>query len=153
MTRFFVPVRGVTHQWTAKEMATHDDFVYLDMSATYQTIGSQVVCRTEALYPKLESPQSGLVSAQLLCQHSLDVWQPPSRPSARKWCAPHARPRCAARVRVARSGVKTPWCQDTYFASIRYTCSSRQAAESGAGCLLARHAVPGADVRCCARAP
>lgn len=43
MTRFFVPNRGVTHQWTVKEMAAHDDFVYLDMSATYQTIGSQVV--------------------------------------------------------------------------------------------------------------
>ena len=43
MTRFFVPNRGVTHQWTAKEMAAHGDFVYLDMSATYQTIGSQVV--------------------------------------------------------------------------------------------------------------
>ena len=42
-TRFFVPSKGVTHQWTAKEMASHDDFVYLDMSATYQTIGSQVV--------------------------------------------------------------------------------------------------------------
>ena len=46
MTRFFVPNRGVTHQWTAKEMASHDDFVYLDMSATYQTIGSQVVRRS-----------------------------------------------------------------------------------------------------------
>ncbi len=45
MTRFFVPSRGVTHQWTVKEMASHDDFVFLDMSATYQTIGSQVVRR------------------------------------------------------------------------------------------------------------
>ena len=43
MTRFFVPNKGVTHQWTVKEMASHDDFVYLDMSATYQTIGSQMV--------------------------------------------------------------------------------------------------------------
>ena len=43
MTRFFVPSRGVTHQWTVKEMASHNDFVFLDMSATYQTIGSQVV--------------------------------------------------------------------------------------------------------------
>ena len=51
MTRFFVPSLGVTHQWTVKEMASRDDFVFLDMSATYQTIGSQVArsCGLELL--------------------------------------------------------------------------------------------------------
>ena len=53
MTRFFVPSQGDTHKWTAKEMASHSDFVYLDLAATYQTIGAQTVrgtpcCAAEA---------------------------------------------------------------------------------------------------------
>ena len=43
MTRFFVPSKGDTHKWTAKEMAANSDFVYLDLEATYQTIGAQTV--------------------------------------------------------------------------------------------------------------
>lgn len=43
MTRFFVPSQGDTDKWTAKEMRLRDDFVYLDLAATYQTIGVQTV--------------------------------------------------------------------------------------------------------------
>ena len=43
MTRFFVPSQGDTLNWTAKEMRNHADFVYLDLEATYKTIGAQTV--------------------------------------------------------------------------------------------------------------
>lgn len=43
MTRFFVPSQGDIEKWTAKEMRYHDDFVFLDLAATYKTIGVQTV--------------------------------------------------------------------------------------------------------------
>ncbi len=75
MTRFFVPNRGVTHQWTAKEMAAHADFVYLDMAATYQTIGSQVVRgrRRRAHSRRSSSPYSP-VSPFLHSAHGQITW-------------------------------------------------------------------------------
>lgn len=71
MTRFFVPSQGDTDRWTTKEMRLRDDFVYLDLAATYQTIGVQTVLR---LWRSREEDKahsmknSCLISSDTLCE-------------------------------------------------------------------------------------
>ena len=43
VTRFFVARQGDVEEETTEEMRNNDDFVYLDVATTYQTIGLQTV--------------------------------------------------------------------------------------------------------------